>query len=288
MNPTGMNQDFLDVLGALVDGGVEFIIVGAHALAVHGIPRATGDIDVFVRPSVDNSRRLFEALQVFGAPVEAHGVSKDDFASPGYVYQIGLPPRRIDFLTEVSGLTFDEAWQFLTAVVFDDVAPCQGFEAVFGFDHQVAVWVDARIGSRDDGAGGGLKMKWLTLFVDEVSLPVLHCRSGVVQALGEALQKSRDQGDRSIEGIAGAEDVGQGGCGGAWEVCEIRRLDDVDVEADGRQESAAVAGMDQDSAQFVPVDQNVVGPFDGSVLDPDCGDGLVNGGGRQHRQVGNI
>lgn len=111
MNPNGMNQDFLDVLGALVGGGVEFIVVGAHALAVHGIPRATGDIDVFVRPSVDNSRRLFEALQVFGAPVEAHGVSKDDFASPGYVYQIGLPPRRIDFLTEVSGLTFDEAWQ---------------------------------------------------------------------------------------------------------------------------------------------------------------------------------
>ena len=111
MKPTGMNQDFLDVLGALVDFGADFVIVGAHALAVHGIPRATGDIDIFVRPSMANARRVIAALRDFGAPVEAHGVSETDFATRGYVYQIGLPPRRIDVLTEVSGLTFDEVWQ---------------------------------------------------------------------------------------------------------------------------------------------------------------------------------
>jgi hypothetical protein len=111
MKPTGMNQDFLDVLGALVDCAVDFVVVGAHALAVHGIPRATGDIDIFVRPSMANARRVISALQDFGAPVEAHGVSETDFATRGYVYQIGLPPRRIDILTEVSGLSFDEVWR---------------------------------------------------------------------------------------------------------------------------------------------------------------------------------
>jgi hypothetical protein len=111
MNQTGINQDFLDVLGAFVEGGVDFVVVGAHALAVHGFPRATGDIDILVRPSMDNARRVFEALQAFGAPVEAHGVDEKDFASLGYVYQIGLPPRRIDILTDVSGLSFEEVWR---------------------------------------------------------------------------------------------------------------------------------------------------------------------------------
>lgn len=110
MSATGMNQDFLDVLGALVDCGVDFVVVGAHALAVHGIPRATGDIDILVRPSLDNAQRVLAALHAFGAPVDAHGVAEEDFSNPGYVYQIGLPPRRIDFLTEVSGLSFDEVW----------------------------------------------------------------------------------------------------------------------------------------------------------------------------------
>ena len=105
-----MNADFLDVLDALVECGADFVVVGAHALAVHGIPRATGDIDILVRPCMDNAGRVLAAIRVFGAPVEAHGVAEVDFASPGYVYQIGLPPRRIDILTEISGLSFDEVW----------------------------------------------------------------------------------------------------------------------------------------------------------------------------------
>jgi hypothetical protein len=110
MTLEGLNEDFRDVLVLLADGGVEFVIVGAYALAFHGAPRASGDIDLFVRPSPANAQRVFDALVRFGAPLVSAGVAAADFAQPGAVYQIGLPPRRIDLLTEISGLTFDEAW----------------------------------------------------------------------------------------------------------------------------------------------------------------------------------
>jgi hypothetical protein len=105
-----LNDDFADMLRCLSEAGVEFVIVGAHALAVHGIARATGDIDVFVRPTAANASRVLAALRAFGAPLDAHQVSERDFSAPGAVYQIGLPPRRIDLLTEISGVTFEEAW----------------------------------------------------------------------------------------------------------------------------------------------------------------------------------
>jgi hypothetical protein len=110
MTLEGLNDDFRDVLAELAAADVEFVIVGAYALAFHGAPRASGDIDVFVRPTLDNAKRLMSALAQFGAPLAAAGVTHDDFARPGLVYQIGLPPRRIDLLTEISGLSFDEAW----------------------------------------------------------------------------------------------------------------------------------------------------------------------------------
>ncbi len=106
----GLNDDFVDLLEALQQEQVEFLIVGAHAMAVHGVPRATGDLDIFVRPTPENARRVLAALGRFGAPVEAHGVRQGDFATPDTVYQMGLPPRRIDVLTSISGVTFDEAW----------------------------------------------------------------------------------------------------------------------------------------------------------------------------------
>ena len=98
------------MLGAMLDAGVDFLIVGAHALAVHGIVRATGDIDLLVRPTPGNAHRVITALQAFGAPIAAHGISARDFSVPGAVYQIGLPPRRIDILTEISGVPFGDAW----------------------------------------------------------------------------------------------------------------------------------------------------------------------------------
>ena len=110
MSRPDFNEDFLDLLRALVDAEVEFVVVGAHALAAHGVPRATGDLDVFVRPSGVNAARVVTALRAFGAPLEAHGVTQADFERQDTVYQIGLPPRRIDLLTSISGVPFDEAW----------------------------------------------------------------------------------------------------------------------------------------------------------------------------------
>jgi hypothetical protein len=105
-----LNEDFRDMLACLGDANVEFVIVGAHALAAHGLPRATGDIDVLVRPSAENAERVMRALMAFGAPTEAHGIVAADFEKPGQVYQLGIPPRRIDLLTGVDGVTFDEAF----------------------------------------------------------------------------------------------------------------------------------------------------------------------------------
>lgn len=107
----GINEDFRDVLKAFAEGEVEFLVVGAFALGFHGAPRASGDIDLLVRPDETNARRVFDALTKFGAPLAAHGVAATDFAVKGSVYQVGLPPRRIDVLTEISGVSFDEAWQ---------------------------------------------------------------------------------------------------------------------------------------------------------------------------------
>ncbi|MCK6573472.1 nucleotidyltransferase family protein [Myxococcota bacterium] len=103
-------EDTRDLLDAFEDAGVAYIVVGAHALAAHGIPRATGDFDVLVRPDRANATRVLAALRHFGAPVEAHGLEVSDFTRPATVYQMGLPPRRIDVLTSVSGVDFDEAW----------------------------------------------------------------------------------------------------------------------------------------------------------------------------------
>lgn len=110
MTTPELNDDFRDLLSCFREANVEYVIVGAHALAAHHLPRATGDLDVFVRPSAGNAALVFRALATFGAPLVAHGVTEADLASPGTVYQIGLPPRRVDILTSISAVTFDEAW----------------------------------------------------------------------------------------------------------------------------------------------------------------------------------
>ena len=105
-----MNQDFRDLLGALLDAEAKFMVVGAHAMAVHGVPRATGDLDIWILPDPENVERVWQALLNFGAPVEGLDVSRSDLEIPGTVVQIGLPPRRIDILTSVTGLDFEDSW----------------------------------------------------------------------------------------------------------------------------------------------------------------------------------
>jgi hypothetical protein len=105
-----VNEDFSDFLAGLIAAAARFLVVGAHALAVHGVPRATGDLDIWIDTSSDNVDRVWASLLRFGAPIEAMGVTRDHLTRPGVVIQIGLPPRRIDVLTEISGVTFEDAW----------------------------------------------------------------------------------------------------------------------------------------------------------------------------------
>ena len=114
-----MNQDFIDLLKAFADADVRFLVVGAYALAVHGRPRATGDLDLWVEPSEENGSRVVQALAAFGAPLS--DVSIADFSTPGVVYQIGVAPGRVDILTELTGLTFPEAWSGRVRRLFGDV-----------------------------------------------------------------------------------------------------------------------------------------------------------------------
>jgi hypothetical protein len=95
------------MLSALSEAGVEHMVVGAYALAFHGLPRATGDIDIWVRCSAENAARVWEALRAFGAPLG--GVTLEDLQTPGTVVQIGVAPRRIDLLTAIDGVEWGEA-----------------------------------------------------------------------------------------------------------------------------------------------------------------------------------
>ena len=105
-----MNEDYRDILAALVAQDAQFLVVGAHALAVHGYPRATVDIDIWIRSSPENAQRVWRALAAFGAPLDDLDVTARDLTRANMVAQFGLPPNRIDILTGISGLTFDAAW----------------------------------------------------------------------------------------------------------------------------------------------------------------------------------
>jgi len=115
-----MNQDFLDILHALSDAEARFLVVGAYAVGVHGHPRATGDLDLWVEASPENAPRIWKALRAFGAPL--HQVSESEFATSGIVFQIGVVPRRIDLLTEITGVDFATAWSHRTVAMFGDLA----------------------------------------------------------------------------------------------------------------------------------------------------------------------
>ena len=103
-----MNRDFVEMLSALSAAGARFLVVGAHALAAHGAPRATGDLDIWIGATPENAARVLQALRSFGAAL--FDLTIDDLSRPDTVFQIGLPPSRIDILSSISGVDFDRAW----------------------------------------------------------------------------------------------------------------------------------------------------------------------------------
>jgi len=123
-------QDFRDIVAELVRAEARFLIVGAHALGLHGVARATADLDLWIEPSQENVDRVWRALAAFGAPMESLGIQPADLTRPNIVAQFGLPPYRIDLLTGVSGLTFEDAWNTRVEAPFEDVrAPFIGRDA---------------------------------------------------------------------------------------------------------------------------------------------------------------
>lgn len=104
-----LNEDYKEMLQLLSGEGVRFLLVGAYALGAHGYPRATGDIDIWIDANSKNATCLIRALKKFGAPLE--DISEKDFQKKGIVFQIGVAPRRIDIITSIDGVSFEEAYR---------------------------------------------------------------------------------------------------------------------------------------------------------------------------------
>lgn len=116
-----MLKDQRDLVAVFNAHGVKYLVVGGHAVGIHAEPRGTKDLDIFIKRDLENSRAVFAALAEFGAPVV--GMSPDDFRdNPMAVFQIGVPPGRVDILQGIAGVTFEEAWeQRVDAVLENDV-----------------------------------------------------------------------------------------------------------------------------------------------------------------------
>ncbi|WP_235833024.1 DUF6036 family nucleotidyltransferase [Arcticibacter tournemirensis] len=102
-------EDFVDFINLLNRHKVEYMVVGAHALAFHGRPRHTGDLDIWIKPSIFNAEKMINVIDDFG--FSSLGLVKEDFLKDNYVTQLGYPPLRIDILNSISGVDFDEAYK---------------------------------------------------------------------------------------------------------------------------------------------------------------------------------
>jgi hypothetical protein len=112
-----VSPDFKDLLSEFNAQRVEYLVVGAHALAAHGHVRATKDLDVWIRPDPANAARVVRALGAFGAPVA--DLAQSDLVEPGLIFQIGVAPFRIDIITSIDGVAFEAAWQDRIQATFD-------------------------------------------------------------------------------------------------------------------------------------------------------------------------
>jgi hypothetical protein len=115
-----LQKDLKEFIALLNSHGVDYLIVGGHAVAFHGFPRYTGDFDFFVRMSEDNATALLRVLAAFG--FGDLGVERHTFLEPNQVLQLGRPPNRIDLLTTISGVDFDEAWARRVPAELDSLA----------------------------------------------------------------------------------------------------------------------------------------------------------------------
>jgi len=115
-----VQKDFREFVELLNEHEVEFIIVGGYALAFHGVPRFTGDIDVFVKADIENAKRIMNALAAFG--FGSLDLTIDDFKDQNKVIQLGLPPVRIDIITSLSGVTWEEVDASKESGLFGDIS----------------------------------------------------------------------------------------------------------------------------------------------------------------------
>ena len=113
------NSHFKDLLSALNDCGAKYLVVGGYAVMLYTEPRYTKDLDIWIEPSPDNAMRVFRALAGFGAPLA--GIHVEDFAVPDLIYQLGVPPTRVDILTSITGVDFEEAWGRRKVAEFGDI-----------------------------------------------------------------------------------------------------------------------------------------------------------------------
>jgi len=104
-----LNEDYKEMLQILLDNKVKFLVVGAYAMGAHGYPRATGDLDIWVEASNENSKKLYHSLAKFDAPLSE--LTEETFCEKGIIFQIGVSPRRIDIITHIDGVDFAEAFQ---------------------------------------------------------------------------------------------------------------------------------------------------------------------------------
>jgi hypothetical protein len=127
-----IDKDLKELLLALNAHEVEYLVVGGYAVGVHSEPRATKDLDIFIRADEKNSVAVYRALAAYGAPVE--DLTPDAFKNePTSIFQIGMPPSRIDILQSIDGVSFDEAWQSRVESLVDGEIPAH----VISRDHLI-------------------------------------------------------------------------------------------------------------------------------------------------------
>ena len=114
-----LNQDFKEFIQFLNDNHVQYLIVGGYAVAIHGHPRYTKDIDIWIETSLDNANNLLQALEQFG--FSSLGLQTQDFLTPDQIIQLGYPPNRIDLLTNIDGVVFEDCYPLRLEVIIDDV-----------------------------------------------------------------------------------------------------------------------------------------------------------------------